>query len=124
MSKPKDKQTTLQEIKDEVLAFAAERDWQPFHSPKNLSMAIAAEAAELMEHFLWSSPEESVAALAREDLRQKVEEELADVIIFAFEFANIAEIDLATVIKCKMQKNAQKYPVEKARGRSDKYTEL
>ena len=120
----KDADTHLQEIKDRVLAFAKERDWEQFHAPKNLSMAIAAEAAELMEHFLWQSPEASCSDMEAENLRSKVEEELADVFIFAIEFANMTGIDIATIIDTKMRRNAEKYPVEKAKGRSVKYTEL
>mgnify|MGYP001384273325 FL=1 len=120
----KDADTHLQEIKDRVLAFAKERDWEQFHAPKNLSMAIAAEAAELMEHFLWQSPEASCSDMEAENLRSKVEEELADVFIFAIEFANMTGIDIATIIDTKMKRNAEKYPVEKAKGRSVKYTEL
>ena len=71
-----DQETGLQEIKDRVLAFARERDWEPFHSPKNLSMAISAEAAELMEHFLWQSPEALREALRVPKLRVKEETEL------------------------------------------------
>jgi NTP pyrophosphatase (non-canonical NTP hydrolase) len=119
-----DADTRLQEIKDRVLAFAKERDWEQFHSPKNLSMAIAAETAELMEHFLWQSPEQSHADLGAAKLRAKVEEELADVFIFAIEFANVTGIDIAAIIEKKMKRNAEKYPVEKARGRSVKYTDL
>ena len=114
----------LQEIKDSILAFARERDWEQFHSPKNLSMAIAAEAAELMEHFLWQSPEKSFAHMEDSKLRAMVEEELADVLIYAIEFANITGLDITTAIRNKMRRNAEKYPVEKARGRSDKYTDL
>ena len=120
----KDADTHLQEIKDRVLSFAKERDWEQFHAPKNLSMAIAAEAAELMEHFLWQSPEASCSDVEVENLRSKVEEELADVFIFAIEFANMTGIDIATIIDTKMKRNAEKYPVEKAKGRSVKYTEL
>ena len=120
----KDADTHLQEIKDRVLAFAKERDWEQFHAPKNLSMAIAAEAAELMEHFLWQSPEGSLSDMESENLRSKVEEELADVFIFAIEFANMTGIDIATIIDTKMKRNAEKYPVDKAKGRSVKYTEL
>ena len=120
----KDADTHLQEIKDRVLAFAKERDWEQFHAPKNLSMAIAAEAAELMEHFLWQNPEASRSDMEAENLRSKVEEELADVFIFAIEFANMTGIDIATIIDAKMKRNAEKYPVEKAKGRSVKYTEL
>ena len=120
----KDADTHLQEIKDRVLSFAKERDWEQFHAPKNLSMAIAAEAAELMEHFLWQSPEASCSDVEAENLRSKVEEELADVFIFAIEFANMTGIDIATIIDTKMKRNAEKYPVEKAKGRSVKYTQL
>ena len=114
----------IEEIKEWVLAFAQERDWEQFHSPKNLSMAISAEAAELMEHFLWQSADQSRVDIQDPQLRAKVEEELADVFIFAIQFANVAKIDLSAAIQHKMQRNAEKYPVEKAKGRSDKYTDL
>lgn len=119
-----DLSTGLQEIKDRVLAFARERDWEQFHSPKNLSMAIAAEAAELMEHFLWQSPDQSRSDMEEKHLREKVEQELADIFIFAIEFANVTGMDVAAIIEEKMSRNAEKYPVDKARGRSEKYTEL
>ncbi|WP_404420397.1 MazG-like family protein [Nibricoccus sp. IMCC34717] len=119
-----DEFTVLAEIKRRVLAFAQERDWEQFHTPKNLSMALAAEAAELMEHFLWSDGPGSHVAAQEEKRRQKIEEELADIVIYALEFANIAKIDVSAAIERKMAANARKYPVEKARGRSDKYTEL
>jgi dCTP diphosphatase len=124
MSTLTDGGTTLAELKARVLAFARERDWEQFHAPKNLSMALAAEAGELMEHFLWCAPDAS-RAIAREPAkRAKIEEELADVVIYALEFANMTGIDVSAVIEAKMAANAKKYPVEKARGRSDKYTEL
>src|SRR5690606_23966584 len=116
--------TTLAEIKARVLAFARERDWEQFHAPKNLSMALAAEAGELMEHFLWSTAESSRSAITEPARRAKIEEELADVVIYALEFANMTGIDLDAAIERKMAANAAKYPVEKARGRADKYTEL
>lgn len=116
--------TPLAELKRRVLAFAQERDWEQFHSPKNLSMALAAEAAELMEHFLWSTPEASREIAAEPAKRQKIAEELADVVIYSLEFANMTGLDVAAIIEAKMAANARKYPVEKARGRSDKYTEL
>lgn len=119
-----DDQTRVAEIKKRVLAFARERDWEQFHSPKNLSMAIAAEAAELMEHFLWQSAEKSREDMQNPSVRAKVEEELADIFIFAIEFANVTGVDVAQIIEQKMKRNAEKYPVEKAKGRSDKYTEL
>lgn len=115
---------TFAEAKAKVMAFARERDWEQFHSPKNLSMALAAEAGELMEHFLWSSPAES-AAVARDGAkRARIADELADVVIYALEFANTTGLDLAESIARKMEANAQKYPVEKAKGRAAKYTEL
>jgi len=119
----KDQAVTLADLKRAVLEFAQAREWEQFHSPKNLSMAIAAESAELMEHFLWADSEQS-RGIVQGEKRSRIEEELADVIIFALEFANMADIDLATAIEQKMALNGKKYPVEKARGRSEKYTEL
>lgn len=119
-----DTTTTLAELKSRVLAFVEERDWQQFHTPKNLSMALAAETGELMEHFLWSTPEQSHAVANDPARRTKIADELADVVIYALEFANITGLDVAAAIEAKMAANAKKYPVEKARGRSDKYTEL
>jgi NTP pyrophosphatase (non-canonical NTP hydrolase) len=120
-----DAKTTVGEIKARVLAFARERDWEQFHAPKNLSMALAAEAGELMEHFLWDTPEASRTKVAGDAAhREKIEEELADVIIYALEFANMTGIDVAAAIERKMAQSAAKYPVDKAKGRSAKYTEL
>ncbi len=124
MSKLSDEATTVAEIKSRVLAFAKERDWEQFHAPKNLSMALAAEAGELMEHFLWASSEESRESMNDPAKRAKIEEELSDVIIYALEFANMTGIDVAAAIERKMAANAAKYPVEKAKGRSVKYDEL
>lgn len=119
-----DSTTTLAELKTRVLAFARERDWEQFHAPKNLSMALAAEAGELMEHFLWTTPEQSRAVTSDPVKRAKIAEELADVVIYALEFANITGLDVASAIEAKMAANAQKYPVEKARGRAEKYDQL
>jgi dCTP diphosphatase len=119
-----DASTTVNELKARVLAFVRERDWEQFHSPKNLSMALAAETAELMEHFLWATPEESRAVAANPVKRAKIAEELADVVIYALEFANATGLDVAASIEAKIAANGRKYPVEKARGRSVKYTEL
>jgi len=119
-----DATTTVAELKTRVLAFARERDWEQFHAPKNLSMALAAEAGELMEHFLWSTPEASRVVIDDPVKRAKIAEELADVVIYALEFANVTGIDVAAVIEAKMKANAAKYPVEKAKGRAEKYNEL
>jgi NTP pyrophosphatase (non-canonical NTP hydrolase) len=112
------------DLKSRVLAFVHERDWEQFHAPKNLSMALAAEAGELMEHFLWATPDQSRAIVADPAKRAKIADELADVVIYALEFANATQLDVAAAIEAKMAANAKKYPVEKARGRSEKYTEL
>lgn len=119
-----DAETTIGEIKARVRAFAHEREWEQFHAPKNLSMALAAEAGELMEHFLWATPEASRGVTEDAAKRQQIEEELADVVIYAIQFANMTAIDLSAAIERKMAANAAKYPVDKAKGRSDKYTEL
>ncbi len=119
-----DSNATVAALRERVLAFVRERDWEQFHSPKNLSMALSAEAAELMEHFLWATPEESRNVAADPAKRAKIAEELADVVIYALEFANMTGLDVAACIEAKMAANALKYPVEKAKGRSAKYTEL
>jgi dCTP diphosphatase len=119
-----DSSTTVSELRDRILAFVKERDWEQFHSPKNLSMALAAETGELMEHFLWATPEESARVAADPAKRARIAEELADVVIYALEFANATGLDLASAIGEKIEANAIKYPVEKSKGRSAKYTEL
>lgn len=119
-----DATTTVSELKRRILAFTRERDWEQFHSPKNLSMALAAETGELMEHFLWATTDESKRIADDPQKRAKIGEEVADVIIYALEFANATGLDVSATIEAKMEANAKKYPVEKARGRADKYTEL
>jgi dCTP diphosphatase len=119
-----DSTASIAELKSLILAFARERDWEQFHAPKNVSMALAAETAELMEHFLWASPEHSREIANDPAKRPKIAEELADVVIYALEFANSTSLDVARAIEDKMAANARKYPVEKARGRAEKYTDL
>lgn len=120
----KDTITTVAQLKQAMAAFARERDWEQFHAPKNLSMAIATEAAELMEPFLWMSAAESSTFCVKPEKKAKIEEELADVILFALQFANMTGIDISTAVEAKIAKNKAKYPIEKAKGRSEKYTEL
>lgn len=124
MKSMQDPTTTVAELRARVMAFARERDWEQFHSPKNLSMALAAESGELMEHFLWTGSRASADTVRDARKRPEIEDELADVVIYALEFANICGIDLSAAIEAKLAKNAKKYPVEKARGRATKYTEL
>jgi NTP pyrophosphatase (non-canonical NTP hydrolase) len=115
-----DANTTLRELKERMAAFVAEREWQQFHSPKNLSMSIAIEAAELMEHFQWLTVEES-KNLSDEALAD-IGEELADIVIYALSLSNALDLDLSETILAKMDKNIRKYPKEKVRGKSHKYT--
>ena len=115
-----DSATTVAELRERVMAFVRERDWEQFHAPKNLSMALSAEAAELMEHFLWATPEESRSVASNPAKRAKIAEELADVVIYALEFANATGLDIAASIESKIAANARKYPVEKSKGRSAK----
>ncbi len=112
-----DRTTTLAELREAVQRFVDERDWRQFHSPKNLSMAIAIEAAELMEHFQWlGSTESRQAADSSEDLAP-IREELADILCFALSFANALDIDVTTAVREKLAKNAEKYPVDRFHGR-------
>jgi dCTP diphosphatase len=112
-----DSTTTVAELRQLVADFVAERNWSQFHSPKNVSMALAIEAAELMEHFQWLTIEDSRNLAADPQKLAEVAEELADVVGYSFALANELGIDLATAIRGKMIKNAKKYPAQKFRGR-------
>jgi NTP pyrophosphatase (non-canonical NTP hydrolase) len=111
-----DESTTIAALRELVRRFVDERDWQQFHAPKNLSMALAIEAAELMEHFQWISVDAS-RELHDRMKRAAVSEELADILAYTLALANALEIDLATALREKMQKNALKYPADEYRGR-------
>jgi NTP pyrophosphatase (non-canonical NTP hydrolase) len=119
---PSDATTTLQAIKDAIAQFTAQRDWQPFHTPKNLAMAVASEAAELMAHFRWSDNDAEV--LKDEVSAREIRRELADVLMLLAELANVAGIDMAEAVTEKMQINAARYPIEKCRGTAKKYDRL
>jgi NTP pyrophosphatase (non-canonical NTP hydrolase) len=115
-----DSNTTLQDLKDRMAQFVRERDWEQFHTPKNLAMSIAIEAAELMEHFQWLTVEES-KKLQPEQLVD-IGEELADIIIYSLSLSNTLGLDLSQTVLAKMEKNSRKYPSEKVKGKSHKYT--
>lgn len=117
MGKSSDSTTTVSELVAAVAAFRDERDWAQFHAPKNLGMAIAIEAAELMEHFQWIDVEASRALLEEPAARAAVAEELADVLMYCFSLASIAGYDVSTIVRQKMAANALKYPAERYRGR-------
>lgn len=109
--------TTLEELKAIVAAFVAERDWERFHSPKNLSMGLAIEAGELMEHFLWQECGDSFECLDNEEGREAVADELADVFTYLLNLSMVLGIDLSEAFRRKVVKNGQKYPAEQYRGR-------
>jgi dCTP diphosphatase len=112
-----DASTTVADLKHLVADFVAQRDWRQFHAPKNLSMSLAIEAAELMEHFQWISPEESRQITDDADRMAAVGEELADVVCYALAMANELGLDLATTVRQKIAKNELKYPADQYRGR-------
>jgi dCTP diphosphatase len=112
-----DETTTLAELRELVRQFVDERDWRQFHTPKNLSMSLAIEAAELMEHFQWITPEESRAVADDPAACAAAGEELADVVCYALALANELGLDVASTVRDKMVKNARKYPAAEYRGR-------
>jgi NTP pyrophosphatase (non-canonical NTP hydrolase) len=115
-STPNDDETTVAELRRNMAAFVAERDWRQFHTPKNITMAMAVEAAELMEHFQWMDSEASRHIASDPDKLAAVAEEIADVVGYALAIANELGIDLSQTIRAKMVKNVQKYPASQFRG--------
>ena len=113
---------SLAELQSAIDAFIAERDWAQFHAPKNLAMGVAIEAAEIMEHFLWCTGEESFALDG--DKRAKVANEIGDVLIYLMRLSRTLEIDIVAAARDKLDLNRRKYPVEKARGKATKYVDL
>lgn len=114
--------TSLEDLRLRLAAFAAERDWDQFHNPKNLAMALAGEVGELVEHFQWLTPEQaaSLSAATREDVAL----EAADVLLYLLRLCDKLGIDLAAAAERKLTLNAEKYPVAKSRGRMTKYDKL
>ena len=120
-SRSDERSDSLAELTARVRRFADERDWQQFHSPKNLASALIVEAAELLEHFQWLTGAESESLDAEK--RAAVEHELADVLIYLVRLADRLDVDLIDAAAKKLAINAQKYPVEVAKGSNKKYTE-
>jgi len=106
----------IQEIIDELIKFRNERDWEQFHNPKDLAVAISVEANELLEIFLWKQPGEAD--------KDKIKEELADVFAFAFLLAEKQGLNVKEIVLQKIRANAEKYPIEKSKGSARKYTDL
>jgi NTP pyrophosphatase (non-canonical NTP hydrolase) len=117
-----DAETTLLAMRERVQAFVHARDWEQFHNAKDLATAIAIEAAELMELFLWKTPSEVELTVQAADSRHRIAEELADVLILCLSLANRLDIDVATAVSSKVQANEAKYPADLVRGKADKYT--
>ena len=112
---------SLESLRDRLREFARERDWDQYHTPKNLSMALIGEAAELIEHFQWVAGEQS--HILADKTRPSVEEELADILIYLVRIADKLEIDLYAAVERKILINEKKYPADKVRGSAKKYTE-
>lgn len=112
----------LDDLQKKVVAFRDARDWKQFHNPKDVSISLALEAAEIMEHFQWKSPEEVEKHL--EEHREDFEDEVIDVLYWVLLLAHDNNIDLEKAFTRKMKQNEKKYPVKKAKGRHTKYTNL
>ena len=119
--KPERTINSLESLRDRLRDFAGERDWDQYHTPKNLSMALIAEAAELIEHFQWVAGDTS--HLLTDKTRRSVEEELADILIYLVRISDKLDIDLYEAVERKIVINAKKYPADKVRGSARKYTE-
>jgi len=111
-----DDNTTLTDLRARVRDFVDKRDWQPFHGPKNLSMSIAIEAAELMERFQWLTTEEARAAVEDSDEQAAVGDELADIIIYCLSLSNALDLDVSSAVLDKLQTNEFRYPADEFRG--------
>lgn len=112
-----DQDTPIAELRERWAQFVREREWDQYHSPKNLAMALSVEAAELMEHFLWIDNEESRRVVQDPRRLEQVADEIADVAGVIFALCNSLGLDLATIVRNKMARNEQKYPVERIRGK-------
>lgn len=109
--------TSVSELKDNVAQFVRARDWEQFQSPKNLTVSIAIEAAELMEIYQWATEGESAELSQKPEIKAKVEEELADVLIYCLGFAYRTDTDISGAVRRKLELKSRKYPVDQFRGR-------
>lgn len=113
----------IQRLRD----FADERDWNQFHTPKNLVMALSVEASELLEHFQWIDPEKALELREEseqsKEKREEIAEEVSDILFYLLRFSDVMNLDLVKATEAKLEKNAKKYPAEKVRGNSKKYNE-
>lgn len=109
---------------EKIKKFRDERDWKKFHNPKDMAEAISIESSELLELFLWKTKEESIEFVNNKKNHEEISDEVADVMMFLIEFIDNCDIDIEKAIEKKLQKNAKKYPVSKAKGIATKYTKL
>ena len=114
-----DNKTTIYDLEQKIKLFCEERDWDQFHNPKDLAISISLEAAELLEVFQWSGSDTLC-----EQKKDKIKEELADVINYCVLMADVCGLDMDEIVQEKIKINNEKYPVKKAKGKSDKYSEL
>jgi NTP pyrophosphatase (non-canonical NTP hydrolase) len=112
----------VKKIIEKIKVFRDERDWMQFHDPKNMSISLIIEAAELLEHFQWKTKEEVKKYV--EENKEEIRDEIADVALYLFELADNLGIDLLNAMEKKLEKNKKKYPVEKAKGKHTKYNKL
>ncbi len=116
--------TQLEQMTAKVAKFCMERDWDQFHGPKDLAIALVTEASEVLELFRFQNEEESLAMFEDSERKAAIEDELADTFFFLLRFAHLHKIDLEAAVTNKLAKNALKYPVDKARGNNRKYDQL
>lgn len=112
----------ISDVRERLRRFAADRDWDQFHSPKNLAIALSVEAAELLEHFQWISEQQSAALPAR--TLSSVGEELADILIYLIRLADKLDVDLVQATHAKIELNEKKYPADVYRGTARKYSDI
>ena len=117
-----DSSTTFQQIKNKIKKFVKDRDWEQFHSPKNLSMSLAIEVAELMESFQWLTDKQSQDLKLDKKKKSELEREIADIAIYLLNFCDVMKIDLTKAIDKKLIENSEKYPAKIVKGKAHKYT--
>ena len=114
----------IEKINNEIIKFVEERDWEKFHSPKNISMALSVEASELLEIFQWDDNKQLDEKINKKQFKERVSDEVADVLLYLLRFSEIANLDLEKICLKKIRKNAKKYPIKLSKGKSTKYTFL
>ena len=122
-SKWNDKNVTISDLQKIITDFIHKRDWEQFHSPKNLSMAIGSEVGELMAHFRWMNSKEEEQAAVRDKNKTEISYEVADIMMLLLEFAKLTDIDIAKVVKEKLDINETRYSVEEFKGKNHKYNQ-